>query len=94
MWRPFIANAAGLNASGENERASKPPSGGAGAACAEALKAAGIEVPMLLLGLPDRWVDHGDATKLLAQEGLDAAGMRKSIEARLQSIAPVLKKSA
>ena len=68
--------------------------GGAGSACAEALKAAAIDLPMLMLGLPDRWLDHGDAAKLLAQEGLDAAGIGKSIEARLKSLAPVLKKTA
>ena len=68
--------------------------GGAGAACAEALDAASITVPLLLLGLPDRFVDHGDPAKLLALEGLDAAGIRKSIEARLHHDALPLKKSA
>ena len=68
--------------------------GGAGSACAEALKAAGIDIPMLLLGLPDRNVDHGDPGKLLSHEGLDAAGIRKSIEARINSLTPVLKKTA
>ena len=68
--------------------------GGAGSACAEALKAAGIEVPMLLLGLPDRFVDHGDPAKLLALEGLDAAGIRQSIEKRINSVTPALKKTA
>ncbi len=68
--------------------------GGAGAACAEALDAASITVPLLLLGLPDRFVDHGDPAKLLALEGLDAAGIRKSIEARLNHDALPLKKSA
>ena len=68
--------------------------GGAGSACAEALQAAGIDIPMLLLGLPDRNIDHGDPGKLLSQAGLDAAGIRKSIEVRINSLTPVLKKTA
>ena len=68
--------------------------GGAGSACAEALQAAGIDIPMLILGLPDRNIDHGDPGKLLSQAGLDAAGIRKSIEARINSLTPVLKKTA
>ncbi len=53
--------------------------GGAGAACAECLAAQRIEIPMLHLGLPDRFIDHGDPAKLLSLEGLDAAGIRASI---------------
>jgi 1-deoxy-D-xylulose-5-phosphate synthase len=68
--------------------------GGAGSACAEALQAAGIEIPLLLLGLPDRVIDHGDPAKLLAMVGLDAAGIRRSIEARISTLTPLLKKSA
>ena len=68
--------------------------GGAGSACAEALQAAGIDIPMLLLGLPDRNIDHGDPGKLLSQAGLDVAGIRNSIEARINSLTPVLKKTA
>ncbi len=68
--------------------------GGAGAACAEALSAAGIVVPLLMLGLPDRFIDHGDPVKLLSLQGLDAAGIRKSIEVRFNLQARALKKSA
>jgi len=68
--------------------------GGAGSACAEALQAAGIEIPLLMLGLPDRVIDHGDPAKLLAMVGLDAAGIRRSIEARISTLTPLLKKSA
>ncbi|MFN0160997.1 MAG: 1-deoxy-D-xylulose-5-phosphate synthase [Burkholderiales bacterium] len=57
--------------------------GGAGAACAEALAAAGIAVPMLHLGLPDVFVDHGDPAKLLSLQGLDAAGLAKTIAERV-----------
>jgi 1-deoxy-D-xylulose-5-phosphate synthase len=69
--------------------------GGAGAGCAEALAAAGITVPMLHLGLPDRFVDHGDPVKLLSAEGLDADGIRSAIAARMAAL-PMnqLKKSA
>ena len=60
--------------------------GGAGAACAEVLAKAGIEIPMLHLGLPDRFIDHGDPVKLLAAEGLDTIGIRAAIVARYQSL--------
>ena len=64
--------------------------GGAGSACAEALNAgggAGGEIdaplrPILMLGLPDRFIDHGDHQKLLAAEGLDAGGIERSIRNR------------
>ena len=57
--------------------------GGAGAAVAEALAAAGLSKPMLMLGLPDQFVEHGDPAKLLSLCGLDAAGIEQSIRARL-----------
>ena len=56
--------------------------GGAGSAVAEALAEAGIVKPLLHLGLPDRFIDHGDATVLLAKCGLDAAGIAESIRKR------------
>jgi 1-deoxy-D-xylulose-5-phosphate synthase len=60
--------------------------GGAGAGCAEALADAGISVPMLHLGLPDRFVDHGDPAKLLSAEGLDAEGIRRAVSTRLSAL--------
>jgi 1-deoxy-D-xylulose-5-phosphate synthase len=57
--------------------------GGAGSAVAESLAAAGIVVPLLMLGLPDRFVDHGDQNLLLASIGLDRAGVAAAITARL-----------
>jgi len=54
--------------------------GGAGSAIAEALSELGITKPLLILGLPDVFVDHGDATQLLALSGLDSAGIEKSIQ--------------
>ena len=59
--------------------------GGAGSAVAEALSAAGIVKPLLQLGLPDKFIDHGDATQLLAQCGLDAAGITASVNQRLNT---------
>jgi 1-deoxy-D-xylulose-5-phosphate synthase len=53
--------------------------GGAGSAVAEALAEAGIVKPLLILGLPDRFIDHGDAPKLLAACGLDGAGIAASV---------------
>ena len=56
--------------------------GGAGSAVLEALAAAGIQIPVLNLGLPDTFIEHGDPAKLLAQCGLDAAGIEQSIRKR------------
>ena len=56
--------------------------GGAGAAVSEALAEAGIVKPVLHLGLPDKFIDHGDCAKLLAQCGLDAKGIETSIRQR------------
>ncbi|HUL97787.1 MAG TPA: 1-deoxy-D-xylulose-5-phosphate synthase [Usitatibacter sp.] len=57
--------------------------GGAGSAVAESLAAAGVAVPMLMLGLPDRFVEHGEAPQLLADCGLDAAGIVRRVRERL-----------
>jgi 1-deoxy-D-xylulose-5-phosphate synthase len=57
--------------------------GGAGSAVAEALAAAGIVKPLLQLGLPDQFIDHGDAQQLLAQCGLDADGIIRAVNQRL-----------
>jgi 1-deoxy-D-xylulose-5-phosphate synthase len=56
--------------------------GGAGSAVAEALNAAGVALPLLQLGLPDSFIDHGDPVKLLAMQGLDAAGIEAAIRHR------------
>jgi 1-deoxy-D-xylulose-5-phosphate synthase len=54
--------------------------GGAGSAVCEALASSGLNNKVLLLGLPDRFIDHGDPARLLASVGLDAEGIRSSIE--------------
>ena len=64
--------------------------GGAGSAVAEALAAAGIVKPLLQLGLPDKFIDHGDAQQLLAECGLDAAGIVASVRKRLGGAEPRL----
>jgi 1-deoxy-D-xylulose-5-phosphate synthase len=51
--------------------------GGAGSAVCEAL--ANGRARVLLLGLPDRFIDHGDPARLLASVGLDAEGIQKAI---------------
>ena len=56
--------------------------GGAGSAVMEALHAAGLTRPVLSLGLPDHFIEHGDPAKLLAMNGLDADGIATSIAAR------------
>jgi len=60
--------------------------GGAGSACAEALAAMAIERPFLHLGLPDRFIDHGDPAALVASAGLDAAGLEQSIRDRFGAL--------
>jgi 1-deoxy-D-xylulose-5-phosphate synthase len=56
--------------------------GGAGSAVAEALANMGIVKPILMLGLPDVFIDHGDPATLLAGVGLDATGIAASIRQR------------
>ena len=60
--------------------------GGAGSAVAEALQAAAIVRPLLQLGLPDKFIEHGDPVRLMALQGLDAAGIAQSIKTRYASL--------
>jgi 1-deoxy-D-xylulose-5-phosphate synthase len=64
--------------------------GGAGAAVAEAMAAEGIVKPILMLGLPDKFIDHGDPAALLAGVGLDAKGIAASIRQRFGALVPRL----
>jgi len=64
--------------------------GGAGAAVAEALAAEGIVKPVLMLGLPDKFIDHGDPGALLASVGLDAKGIAASVRQRFSAVEPRL----
>ncbi|MCV2354373.1 1-deoxy-D-xylulose-5-phosphate synthase [Paucibacter sp. B2R-40] len=53
--------------------------GGAGSAVMEAMQAAGFNLPVLQLGLPDEYIEHGDVASLMSACGLDAAGIEQSI---------------
>ena len=68
--------------------------GGAGSAVAESLAAAGIVVPLLQLGLPDEFIEHGDPAKLLSQRGLDAGGIEASVRKRLGPALSLVKPAA
>jgi 1-deoxy-D-xylulose-5-phosphate synthase len=60
--------------------------GGAGSACLESLAAQRVEVPLLRLGMPDRFIDHGDPAALLKECGLDAVGIAAAIRARFPEL--------
>jgi 1-deoxy-D-xylulose-5-phosphate synthase len=53
--------------------------GGAGSGVAELLASEGIAMPVLHMGLPDAFQHHGSREQLLAEAGLDAAGIRASL---------------
>ena len=53
--------------------------GGAGSGIAECLSARGISVPMLHLGIPDRFIEHGSREDCLAAAGLDVASIEGAI---------------
>jgi len=70
--------------------------GGAGSAVLEALNAAQVLRPVLQLGLPDKFIEHGDPQALMSLQGLDAAGIEASVRRRFPStidakVAPALK---
>jgi 1-deoxy-D-xylulose-5-phosphate synthase len=54
--------------------------GGAGSAVGELLASEGLAVPLLQLGIPDRFIEHGSREGCLAAAGLDAAGLAASVE--------------
>ena len=60
--------------------------GGAGSACLEALTAMGINKPLLQLGLPDEFIEHGDYKLLMSKCGLDAAGIAQAISQRFSGL--------
>jgi 1-deoxy-D-xylulose-5-phosphate synthase len=77
--------------------------GGAGSAVAEVLAQRGIVVPLLQLGLPDKFIDQGDPAVQLAHCGLDAKGIATAIVARfgarrgdvaVASVTPIAKPAA
>jgi 1-deoxy-D-xylulose-5-phosphate synthase len=60
--------------------------GGAGSACAEALSSLAIERPFLHIGLPDRFIDHGDPAGLIAGAGLDGPGLESAVRDRFGAL--------
>ncbi|WP_397534422.1 1-deoxy-D-xylulose-5-phosphate synthase [Roseateles sp.] len=68
--------------------------GGAGSAVLESLQAAGLSLPVLQLGLPDEFIEHGDPGKLMSLCGLDAAGIEQSILKRFGARPSLLRPAA
>jgi 1-deoxy-D-xylulose-5-phosphate synthase len=62
--------------------------GGAGSAVAEFFSRENLVVPMLHLGLPDAFLDHGSREELLAHSGVDKNGIRAAVLARYPQFAP------
>jgi 1-deoxy-D-xylulose-5-phosphate synthase len=60
--------------------------GGAGSAVLEALQDAGINIPVLRLGVPDVFTEHGDPVKIMSSLGLDAAGIEASVRHRFADV--------
>lgn len=60
--------------------------GGAGSAVTECLNAREVTLPVLQLGLPDRFVEHGKHEELLKECGLDPEGIRSAIAGRLDRL--------
>ncbi|GAB3026451.1 1-deoxy-D-xylulose-5-phosphate synthase [Oleiagrimonas citrea] len=61
--------------------------GGAGSGVAECLAAHGIAMPILHLGLPDKFLEHGSREEVLSMAGLDLPSMRRAILARFPQLA-------
>jgi 1-deoxy-D-xylulose-5-phosphate synthase len=57
--------------------------GGAGSAVNECLEACGVLLPVLNLGIPDMFLEHGSREESLKAAGLDAEGIRRSVDAWL-----------
>jgi 1-deoxy-D-xylulose-5-phosphate synthase len=54
--------------------------GGAGAGVSELLALAGLQLPTLHIGIPDRFIEHGTRETCLARAGLDLAGLGAQVE--------------
>src|SRR5580704_10372715 len=55
-------------------------SGGAGSGVGELLASRDVQLPLLQLGIPDRFIEHGSRETCLAAAGLDLAGLSASVE--------------
>jgi 1-deoxy-D-xylulose-5-phosphate synthase len=53
--------------------------GGAGSAVGELLSARGIQIPLMHLGIPDQFLEHGSRDDCLKMAGLDAATLEAAV---------------
>ncbi len=58
--------------------------GGAGSAVNEFLISANYQIPILNLGLPDKFLEHGKVAEMLANVGLDAGSITNAIKKKLK----------
>ena len=58
--------------------------GGAGSAVNEFLISANYQIPILNLGLPDKFLEHGKVAEMLANVGLDAGSITSAIKKKLK----------
>ena len=68
--------------------------GGAGSGVAECLAAHGVTLPILHLGLPDVYLEHGTREEVLSEAGLDLPGIRQAICARFPKAGSLSQASA
>ncbi len=57
--------------------------GGAGSAVSEYLHQNNIHTPLLMLGIPDKWIEHATRQQQLEMCGLDQSGIQRAIETAL-----------
>ena len=67
--------------------------GGFGSAVLESLSGAGLALPVKRIGLPDEFVTHGSQEILRAAHGLDAVGIKTTVETWMGSVEPKLKQA-
>ncbi|MDQ2696725.1 MAG: 1-deoxy-D-xylulose-5-phosphate synthase, partial [Pseudomonadota bacterium] len=60
--------------------------GGAGSAVGECLARRGVRIPLLHIGLPDRFIDHGEREDMLRDAGLDLDGVTRQLDAWLPAV--------
>ena len=60
--------------------------GGAGSAVVESLLQQQVTTAVLQLGLPDRFIEHGDPAQMLVECGLDKAGILTAVNARFKTV--------
>ena len=59
--------------------------GGAGSEVERVMTERGLKVSLVRLGLPDRFIDHGEQGQLLADLGLDKAGIMRTVRERIRT---------